>query len=118
MSNEREMLEFAAKAAGIDGKYNAVTEEFYLSEGEVDPSGKGREWWNPLTDDGDALRLAVKLGISIFPPQVPEQQGDFAVASLPGDDGNWVQEFIKNGDPYAATRRAIVRAAAAIGEGK
>lgn len=24
-------------------------------------------WWNPLTDDGDALRLAVKLGLPVYP---------------------------------------------------
>lgn len=111
MKQDRELLELAAKAAGY----------VLLTNGQVCSPEAGNFDWNPLTDDGDALRLAVKLGISIFPPQVPKQQGDFAVASLPGDDGDWVQEFIKNGDPYAATRRAIVQAAAAaaaIGEGK
>ncbi len=48
--------------------------------------------WNPLTDDGDALRLAVKLRIEV--------------------EAGWM---VFSEDPYAATRRAIVRAAAEIG---
>lgn len=122
MTNEHEMLSFAAKAAGIDGKYNAVTEEFYLSEGEVDPSGKGREWWNPLTDDGDALRLAVKLEMSLHAPDKYDHTAVAQYVDLDNDDVKpiHVSEFdpADKNDPYAATRRAIVRAAAAIGEGK
>ena len=76
---DREMLELAAKAAGVE--------------------------WNPLTDDGDALRLAVKLGICYF-------DGDLAVCF--GADGRNITEPFGI-DPYAATRRAIVRAAAEIG---
>jgi hypothetical protein len=68
--------------------------------------------WNPLTDDGDALRLAVKLGLSI-------QQGTYKVAveSIPqeGDEYFGCTESFNN-DQYAATRRAIVRAAAEIGK--
>ena len=60
--------------------------------------------WNPLTDDGDALRLAVALCMNI---EVTESDvyacthGNFSEPSKP--------------DRNAATRRAIVRAAAAIG---
>lgn len=73
--------------------------------------------WNPLIEDGDALRLAVKLSLSVF---TPGGDGDFAVASIEDgvltDDGDtWIQEWVKNGDKLAATRRAIVRAAAEIG---
>ena len=67
--------------------------------------------WNPLTDDGDALRLAVKLELI-----VEQLDGDCAQAM---NFHKWdVCEFCfyKDGDPYAATRRAIVRAAAAIGK--
>ena len=52
----REMLQLAAKAAGID--YHAT-----LKDG-TKCIHDGRGYWNPLTDDGDALRLAVKLSIS------------------------------------------------------
>jgi hypothetical protein len=51
--------------------------------------------WNPLTDDGDALRLAVKLDLSI-------------------DDACVIYSDGASDDRYAATRRAIVRAAASI----
>ena len=76
-------------------------------------------YWNPLTDDGDALRLAVKLKLAIFPPEGDD--GDFAVASVPDgvlDDfgETWIQESVKDGDKLAAIRRAIVRAAAEIGK--
>lgn len=59
--------------------------------------------WNPLTDDGDALRLAVKMGLEVG------FEGDNFVFA----DGT-CSEFLTP-DPYAATRRAIVRAAAEIG---
>jgi hypothetical protein len=52
--------------------------------------------WNPLEDDGDALLVMVKLGIDIAKAQV-----DY-----------WDKH---SNDPYATTRRAIVRAAAEIG---
>jgi hypothetical protein len=52
--------------------------------------------WNPLEDDGDALLVMVKLGIDIAKAQV-----DY-----------WDKH---SNDPYAATRRAITRAAAEIG---
>lgn len=93
---DRELLELAAKAAGIDAD-------------DIDYE------WNPLTDDGDALRLAVKLGLAIrvlekcvYVESDPETLlGQSSVSEL---------EMYKD-DPYAATRRAITRAAAEIGKG-
>lgn len=84
-------------------------------------NGARGTYWKPLTDDGDALRLAVKLKLSIFPPEGDD--GDFAVASVPegvlDDFGEtWFQENVKDGDELAATRRAIVCAAAEIGKAK
>jgi hypothetical protein len=95
-------LELAAKAAGIECKKTPIG--FYLSDEDRN--------WNPLTDDGDALRLAVKLGVQV-------------TIILDGDDGDhspktmvdWATEEHLN-DPYAATRRAITRAAAQIGKAK
>jgi hypothetical protein len=63
--------------------------------------------WNPLDDDGDALRLAVKLKMAIGYLSC----GNCEVVSLNGD----VRVYAGGTDPYAATRRAIVRAAAEIG---
>jgi hypothetical protein len=76
----------------------------------------GSDYWNPLTDDGDALRLAVKLGFTVGPHLGATYAG---VAPCPDDfeDGKFPIRIAQrhNEDPYAATRRAIVRAAAEIG---
>ena len=98
--NDKELLELAAKAAGYE-----YTGDCYcrLSVG----GGHYENFpWVPLTDDGDALRLSVKLHMILDP-----YAG--AVAIPPGV----VIATVNEGDESAATRRAIVRAAAAIGEG-
>lgn len=67
--------------------------------------------WNPLTDDGDALRLAVKLGIHI-------RHWVYACEAEDNDGRSTGMIHARecSGDMGAATRVAIVRAAAAIGE--
>lgn len=74
--------------------------------------------WNPLTDDGDALRLAVKLNLRISIEA--ERAGGITVEWNSDGDGSAlsdVEEYAPiGGDDYAATRRAIVRAAAEIGK--
>lgn len=57
---DQELLEMAAKAAGIQIEWVRNSGCYYRCEEDV-----GREEWNPLADDGDAFRLMVKLGISI-----------------------------------------------------
>ena len=85
---DRELLELAAKAAGF-------------------ASGWVIQGWNPLTDDGDALRLAVKLGLTVV------VESDMVFCRNQRSD----KAFCESGrDLYAATRRAIVRAAAEIGK--
>ena len=107
---DREMLELAAKAIGFDFQTCMETEKPCI----VDMKGGGI-FWNPLTDDGDALRLAVKLGIEIFHDlEVQEVSTAFSI-NCPRLIGLNVSEAMGN-DPYAATRRAIVRAAAEIGK--
>ena len=103
MKTDRELLELAAKAAGI----KIINVGF---SGGPNLAGT-MKMWNPLTDDGDALRLAVKLELDIlrFPAF-----GDVQVCS---QDGVADEAESTSICPYAATRRAIVRAAAAIGEG-
>jgi len=99
---DRELLELAAKAAG----YNA-----FLGHAEqMMDSG-----WNPLEDDGDALRLAVSLGIIVHPDRHEER----SIAEW-GDADQAVETWhgIRNQGADAATRRAIVRAAAEIGRVK
>lgn len=102
MGTDRELLEAAAKAAGIDWA------DGHESTGLRDQNGKV---WNPLTDDGDALRLAVKLQLEPRFLDMDHPAGPPRVTfhNVPG-----LIVFVRE-DPYAATRRAIVRAAAEIG---
>ena len=96
---DKELLELAAKAAGIELKWS----------GEMDvPPRMQPSWesWSPLTDDGDALRLAVKLLITVT------FGANYVIVG-----GNQMPLVNNANDPYAATRRAIVRAAAEIGKG-
>lgn len=97
---DKELLEYAAKAAGYDVYWCEATEVFW--------SVDGHDSFVPLTDDGDALRLAVKLQLDV------SCCGDTAFVT--GDRREYsADEYIPD-DPYAATRRAIVRAAAEIGK--
>ncbi|MBJ9709836.1 hypothetical protein [Burkholderia gladioli] len=106
--SDRELLELAAKAIGI--QIECIEDEDGL--GCARKTGGEPAWvaWNPLSDDGDALRLAVKLQIDI--QQFLQYRGrvDCLVDRLGKGFGEKV-----SGDPYAATRRAITRAAAEIG---
>lgn len=102
---DKELLELAAKAAGIVGIYR---ENGYRQTCGIS-SSMDAQLWNPLTDDGDALRLAVKLKLRVDVLDI-----DARVATPCG--AQYVVEIFYNGaDEYAATRRAIVRAAAEIG---
>jgi hypothetical protein len=104
MSAERELLELAAKAAALLVEWDG--------DGFVRPVPfKGftnYEAWNPLTDDGDALRLAVKLRMDV------KQWNSLVIAVKAWNSHAEENTFTQC--PYAATRRAIVRAAAAIGK--
>lgn len=100
MDSDRELLELAAKAAGI--AIEGVVESGVDAGRAVKINGT---WWAPLHDDGDALRLAVNLRIDILMlDYIVDAQCGYVMCHEPWD-----------GDPYAATRRAIVRAAAEIG---
>ena len=107
--SDKELLELAAKAAGIDGIWS---ETWNFKGGMLIDyrGGIGHWYWNPLTDDGDALRLAVKLKIDVC----SEYWNDDESVQAQNDNGDICVEQ-KGLDPYAATRRAIVRAAAQIG---
>lgn len=100
---DRELLELAALAAGVDLSTRKWHGRWYVSP---EPNIKN---WNPLTDDGDALRLAVKLGIRL----------EFADGWVVANAGSvCAPQFSERtgSDAGAATRRAIVRAAAEIGK--
>ncbi len=106
---DRELLELAAKAAVLDGEWGDV---FDLGGDKVDCSDLffvDEIPWSPLTDDGDALRLAVRLHLNLAITPF----GPSALAL----ERAWIHENCAAGDDLAtATRRAIVRAAAEIGK--
>lgn len=102
MDGDRELLEKAATATGL----NVCAEACHDDDGLFIGTGAGDLWkWRPLADDGDALRLAVRMA---------QLYGFFRLMR------RWMvcmaEEAGNPGDPYAATRRAIVRAAAKKGE--
>ena len=130
MSTDRELLELAAKAAGYD----------YAKHGGYIVVDGVPGNWNPLADDGDALRLALALNIeyefqsscivvaevsriggSIFDKKhfatvdyVPEEM----FASSYGPDISHANYLVSTGmirGKAPAVRLAIVRAAAKIG---
>lgn len=113
MNTDRELLELAAKAAGLTvDLYSKCSLYIY-----TDTLGK---WWSPLMDDGDALRLAVRLRLVIH---VWDDERTVSVAkTLPdGQDPEdrstaWhPADTHECGGSGAATRRAISSAAAEIG---
>lgn len=108
----KEMLELAAKAYGLvehhyTGDYVGMRE---LAVHGVPHCGYAGAPFNPLTDDGDALRLAVHLDMEVtvnrvdgFTEVVAGYLGDISLREMHGDD------------MYAATRLVITKAAAEIG---
>lgn len=100
---DRELLEAAAKAAGLTIVYWAQDDYPVVRDGDNNVG------WSPLKFDSDALRLAVKLRFAV------NVWHGCSVMTGSGLAATCVMEDISD-DPYAATRRAIVRAAAAMGE--
>lgn len=110
---DRELLELSAKAAGYEVEWVRNSGCFYRCEEEI-----GREEWNPLEDDGDALRLAVSLQLSVCNEHVTAGGVyciDASEKDYPVVDSGDKEDHVIASD-YAATRRAIVRAAAEIGK--
>ena len=108
---DKELLDLAAKAAGYVALIN----------GEFCERSIGNFEWDPLTDDGDALRLAVKLRL-----RVEINERSVVVYWIADESEKSVYEYpdsVQNADyeiqhinQDKATRRAIVRAAAEIGK--
>lgn len=120
MDADRKLLELAAKAAGV-----GLLDWRELWADYTGPAWRTveRELWNPLTNDGDALRLATACGLVVIPyPFYKRPKHSVVVKRY--EEGLAVYrgevtpvEVIEpyGADPNAATRRAIVRAAAEIG---
>lgn len=108
MKTDKELLELAAKAAG----YNIKAHEDGTLYSDCRCAGY---WgvWNPLTDDGDALRLASALNLIVD----TAYGRAIEAARLIKGHNDWIYgESDFGNDDLTSTRRAIVRAAAAIGE--
>ncbi len=119
MSVDRELLELAARAIG--GSHLEVYDigDRHGVSGYFPEHPNSLTYWNPLTDDGDALRLAVQLGIRILHTCIESTTGDpnavRAGTFIHGEAEEMYEDH--DGDAMAATRRAITRAAAEIGRG-
>lgn len=112
--NDRELLKLAAKAAGLkSGEIENNSANSHQTFYVWNDDDKTSRFWNPLADDGDALRLAVRLNIDFkaYGTVVRTWVGDFTTQKVIAS-----VEEICGVDPYAATRRAITRAAAEIGK--
>lgn len=107
---DRELLEKAARAAGlrviVDGDRLANPHPMYEE--------KPGTTWNPIEDDGDALRLAVACGLTVC----TDGATTVSVCDYQIQGGVFVTQRLDecDGDKDAATRRAIVRAAAAMAD--
>ena len=109
---DRELLEQAAKAAGIEARYENGVLWYRTQIGDLTA-------FNPLKDDGAALRLAVKVKMCVD----HGYESAFANVTSVSDDENVealhaeadVPYDMCGGDMFAATRLAIVLCAADIG---
>ena len=111
MDSDRELLELAAKAAGIEGE---IKKTF---GGWPCVMRKNGHAWQPMHDDGDALRLAVDLDLAIIPYPIYNKQKHSVLVQKKNLDEPRFEKMELHGDgPRAATRRAIVSAAAEIGK--
>ena len=101
---DSELLELAATAMG----YKYMNSALWDGRDVVEYS------WNPLEDDGHALRMAVKLTVDIV------YDFDRVMVVFGNKDASCITEYFYDlpqpTDRYAATRRAIVRAAVEIGK--
>lgn len=102
--SDRELLEAAAKAAGIEYR----PESGYRVTGLGATGMRHLERWNPLTDDGDNRRLQIKLNLGL----VPQEEGDWVCITYDSEGDEVV--LAVDADP----NRAVTRAAAEIGRAR
>lgn len=113
MKTDLELLGAAGKAAGIALVPYTWNKGTNFSHDGFTVADEGPDEWNPLEDDGEALRLAVTLSIRLE----PSVRG--CTAMWRAADGVRVQTVLNSvigADSAAATRLAIVRAAAAMAD--
>lgn len=102
--SDKELLELAAKAMGKTAWWSPSLEDW---QKDLTPPYVDGVVWDPQNDDGDALRLAVTLHMSL--EKVVSSRGSAWIADHRAEE-------VVGTDSLVACRRAIVKAAAAIGE--
>ncbi|WP_250502815.1 hypothetical protein [Caballeronia sp. AZ7_KS35] len=111
-----ELLESAARAAGYEWRTDIAAHRNEIGVVGLWIPGVST-LWNPLDDDGDALRLAVRMQLTVCNEHISCGQaycthGEDAEMMPTVNSGSNESEVIPS--DYAATRRAIVLAAAQI----
>lgn len=114
--DDEKLLMLAAKAAGIiveRARLNDPLCRDILVRTPVSMYEQRFCGWNPLTNDGDALRLAVQLSIGMQSNGPDHWQSPNCVIVLFGENSRLTHKH--DGNAIYAARRAIVRAAASMG---
>ena len=107
--DEKELLTLAARAVGLTNLKWIPVWNFMAERDDISFDLDTK--WNPLESNEDAFTLAVTLRIDL-------EFGAQDVAALAWPEQGHIGTFLAhyNGDPLAATRRAITQAAAEIGK--
>ena len=109
---EKELLAYAAKAAGVNGRYSEQWGGFLIPV-PVYSEEDGLLYWNPRTQDTDAFSLMVRLGLDLK-VDLPNRY-----ASVHHLSSGVLIDIKLSGDltdSTAAVREAIFQAAVAIGK--
>ena len=119
MSTDRELLELAAKAAGIKGyvwEDNPFDRGLFKRNFEDCGLELQTQSFNPMDNDGDALRLAVKFGADICIGMSVKVVVSAYVNGVDDTDGTYCGKWIVQGrNDAAAVRECIVNSVAEIG---
>lgn len=108
--SDRDLVLLAAKAVRLTGQLKSTADDaFWLFTDD----NKGP--WNPLINNGDALWLAISLGLNIIQLTTFAGPKPVAAACGFGFEDYQLTSTDYGDDKFAATRRAIVLAAAEVG---
>jgi hypothetical protein len=112
--NQKHLLEMAAKAVGLNVKAISVDQDDNFNGLVVGKRNtKEKIIWNPIYDNADAFSLMVDLGMDACLNDANREVTAYAHCKTHGLIGK-CEKYGQ--DKRAATRLAIVRAVAAIGE--
>ncbi len=112
---DRELLELAAKAAGMSGGWDENDDGWFVTYEGGGFASLVR--WDPLQKNSQAFELMVKCNLFVFHSWTTAEGVPLANVVVDNAEQTVPSGEIKGDDPYAATRRAVVRAAAEIGRG-